>query len=118
MTVVYKGERTTIDPAATGARVDVNAAVSSALAATPRSAIAVPVRYSQAKAQKIVAKLAKRYDRAPVDAAVIGAAFYVMELADISVAPISPDRFVLPAPPETRDQIRKRLAEPPSAKAP
>jgi lipoprotein-anchoring transpeptidase ErfK/SrfK len=73
LTVVYKDERTTIDPSAAGARVDVNAAVSSALAATPRSAIAVPVRYSQAKAQTIVAKLAKRYDRAPVDAAVTGA---------------------------------------------
>jgi lipoprotein-anchoring transpeptidase ErfK/SrfK len=71
--VVYRGRTTTIDPARAGARVDVNAAVSSALAATPHSRIAVPVRYSTAKAAKIVGALAKKVDRAPVDAAVIGA---------------------------------------------
>jgi lipoprotein-anchoring transpeptidase ErfK/SrfK len=53
--------------------VDVDAAVSAALAATARGDIAVPVRYSQAKAARIVAALAKEYDRAPVDAAVTGA---------------------------------------------
>jgi lipoprotein-anchoring transpeptidase ErfK/SrfK len=51
----------------------VQAAVSSALAATPRSTIALPVRYSTPKLARIVASLAKRYDRAPVDAAVVGA---------------------------------------------
>jgi lipoprotein-anchoring transpeptidase ErfK/SrfK len=73
LAVVYHGATTTIDPAKAGATVDVDAAVTSALAATPRSAIAVPVRYSRAKVQKIVAALAKRYDRAPIDAAVTGA---------------------------------------------
>jgi lipoprotein-anchoring transpeptidase ErfK/SrfK len=73
LTVVYRGRSTTIDPAKAAAHVDVDAAVSAALAATARSHIAVPVRYSQAKAARIVAALAKRYDRAPVDAAVTGA---------------------------------------------
>jgi lipoprotein-anchoring transpeptidase ErfK/SrfK len=71
--VVYRGKTTEIDPKSAGAAVDVNAAVASALAATPRSRIAVPVRYSKAKAAKIVAALAKKYDRAPVDASVVGA---------------------------------------------
>jgi lipoprotein-anchoring transpeptidase ErfK/SrfK len=73
VTIVYRGSSTTIDPAKTGAHVDVDAAVSAALGATARSHIAVPVRYSQAKAARIVTALAKRYDRAPVDAAVTGA---------------------------------------------
>ncbi|MGZ4338941.1 MAG: L,D-transpeptidase family protein [Gaiellaceae bacterium] len=62
-----------VDPARAGAVVDVNAAVASALSATPRSSIAAPVRYSTERAARIVAGLAKRYDKAPVDAAVIGA---------------------------------------------
>jgi lipoprotein-anchoring transpeptidase ErfK/SrfK len=70
--VVPKGT-TTVDPARAGAQVDVDAAVSAALGATPGSAIAVPVQYSRARAGKIVDELAKRYDRAPVDAAVTGA---------------------------------------------
>jgi lipoprotein-anchoring transpeptidase ErfK/SrfK len=73
LTVVHAGTRTTIDPAKTGARVQVDAAVSAALAATPRSRIAVTVRYSREKVSKIVAALAKRYGRAPVDARVTGA---------------------------------------------
>jgi lipoprotein-anchoring transpeptidase ErfK/SrfK len=62
-----------IDPARAGAVADVDAAVAAAFAATPRSSIAVPVRYSAARAGRIVAALAKRYDRAPVDARVTGA---------------------------------------------
>ena len=64
---------TTIDPARAGAVVDVDAAVSAALVATPRSTIAVPVSYSRSRAQRIVDGLAARYDRAAVDAAVTGA---------------------------------------------
>jgi lipoprotein-anchoring transpeptidase ErfK/SrfK len=71
--IVARGQVTTVDPASAGAVVDVNAAVASALGATPRSAIAVPVRYSTARAARIVARLAKRYDRAAVDAHVTGA---------------------------------------------
>jgi lipoprotein-anchoring transpeptidase ErfK/SrfK len=71
--IVYDGRTNWVNPASAGAKVDVNAAVSSALAATPGSRIAVPVAYSGAKAAKIVEALAKRYDRAAVDARVTGA---------------------------------------------
>jgi lipoprotein-anchoring transpeptidase ErfK/SrfK len=71
--IVYDGKVTTIDPAQAGAVVDVDTAVTSAFAATPRSSIAVPVRYSTARATHIVDELAKRYDRAPVAARVTGA---------------------------------------------
>ncbi|HEY6961970.1 MAG TPA: L,D-transpeptidase [Gaiellaceae bacterium] len=71
--VVYRGKTTAVDPKRAGARVDVNAAVASALAATAHSKIAVPVRYSAARAANIVAAIAKNVDRAPVDAAVVGA---------------------------------------------
>jgi lipoprotein-anchoring transpeptidase ErfK/SrfK len=64
---------TAVDPARAGAVVDVDAAVASALAATPRSGIAVPVRYSPKLAAQIVDGLSKRFDRAPVNAAVVGA---------------------------------------------
>jgi len=73
VTVAYGGRRTEVDPRDVGARVDVAAGVSSALAATPRSSIALPVRYSTAQARRVVASLAKRFDRAPVDATVVGA---------------------------------------------
>jgi lipoprotein-anchoring transpeptidase ErfK/SrfK len=63
----------TVDPARAGAVVDVDAAVASALTATPRSGIAVPVRYSPKLAAQIVDGLAKRFDRAPVNATVVGA---------------------------------------------
>ena len=62
-----------VDPARAGSQIDVDAAVSAALDATPGSSIEVPVRYSQARATKIVDELAERYDRAPVNAAVTGA---------------------------------------------
>jgi len=73
VTVVFGSARTTIQTSALGARVDVDAAVSSALAATPGSRIALPVRYSSAKAGRVVAGLAKRFGRAPVDSRVVGA---------------------------------------------
>jgi lipoprotein-anchoring transpeptidase ErfK/SrfK len=64
---------TRVAPARAGAVADVDAAVTAAFAATPRSSIAVPVTYSAARAARVVAALAKRYDRAPVDARVTGA---------------------------------------------
>jgi lipoprotein-anchoring transpeptidase ErfK/SrfK len=73
VSVVYEGRETTIDPARVDARIDLNAAVGSALTATPRSRLALPVAYSRAKAAKIVAALAQRYDRAAVAARVVGA---------------------------------------------
>jgi lipoprotein-anchoring transpeptidase ErfK/SrfK len=71
--VTYEGKATRLSPAQLGAGLSVEAAVSSALAATPRSKIALPVRYSTAKVKRVVAALAKRYDRAAVDASVVGA---------------------------------------------
>jgi lipoprotein-anchoring transpeptidase ErfK/SrfK len=71
--VTYKGKNIWIRPDKLGAGLSVDAAVSSALAATPRSRIALPVRYSHAKVAEAVASLAKRYDRPAVDAAVVGA---------------------------------------------
>ncbi len=73
VSITYDGTTMSVDPASVGARVDVNAAVSSALAATPASKIAVPITYSRAKAAALIARLAKRYDRHPVAARVTGA---------------------------------------------
>ena len=73
ITVVYRGKPTTISPHAVGASVDVTSAISSALAATPGSRIAVPVAFSQKQARAVVAKLAARLDRAAVSTSVVGA---------------------------------------------
>ena len=73
VTIDYRSTATVVPPEVVGARLSVHAAVSSALAATPRSKIALPVRYSQPKVAKLVASLAHRYNRAPVDAKVTGA---------------------------------------------
>lgn len=71
--VVRRDETTWIEPADVDARTDVSAAVGSAFHATPRSRIALPVRFSAAKADAVVAQLARQYDRTPVDAEVTGA---------------------------------------------
>jgi lipoprotein-anchoring transpeptidase ErfK/SrfK len=71
--VTFRGKAMRISPRQLGADTSVEAAVSSALAATPRSRIALPVRYSGTRVARLVATLAKRYDRAPVEAAVVGA---------------------------------------------
>jgi lipoprotein-anchoring transpeptidase ErfK/SrfK len=73
VTIDYRNAATVVPPAAVGASLSVHAAVSSALAATPRSTIALPVRYSQRKVAKLVASLARRYNRPAVDAKVTGA---------------------------------------------
>ena len=64
---------TTVSPASLGARVSVNAAVSSAFAATPGSRIALPVRSSAARTARLVRVLARRYNRPAVNTQVIGA---------------------------------------------
>jgi lipoprotein-anchoring transpeptidase ErfK/SrfK len=64
---------TYISPARAGSKADVDAAVTAAFSATPRSDIAVPVAYSRTLAARIAAALAKRFDRVPVGAKVIGA---------------------------------------------
>ena len=71
--IEFRGKTTTIDPRRAGAVVDVDAAVSSALAATPHSSIALPLRTSAKKVDAIVAKLAKQNDLAAISSEVIGA---------------------------------------------
>ncbi len=62
-----------VRPEALGAGLSVDTAVGAALAATPHSRIALPVRSSHAKIAAVVASLAKRYDRPAIDATVVGA---------------------------------------------
>jgi lipoprotein-anchoring transpeptidase ErfK/SrfK len=64
---------TTIDPTGVGAIADVDGAVSAALAATPRSSMAVPVQYSAERVGEIVGDLASQFDRPATDATVTGA---------------------------------------------
>jgi lipoprotein-anchoring transpeptidase ErfK/SrfK len=72
--VSYRGKTVSLKPEDLGAGLSVDAAVSAALAATPHSRIALPVRSSRSKIAAVVASLAKRYNRAAVDATVVGAA--------------------------------------------
>jgi lipoprotein-anchoring transpeptidase ErfK/SrfK len=71
--VRYRGKTVSLKPEDLGAGLSVDAAVSAALAATPHSRIALPVRSSRSKIAAVVASLAKRYNRAAVDATVVGA---------------------------------------------
>jgi lipoprotein-anchoring transpeptidase ErfK/SrfK len=71
--IVYRGKRMRISPRQVGASSSIDAAITSALAATPHSGIALPVRYSGGRIKALVSYLAKRYYRAPVDASVVGA---------------------------------------------
>jgi lipoprotein-anchoring transpeptidase ErfK/SrfK len=73
ITVVYSNRQTTIDPAELRARIDVDAALGSALTATPRSVIALPVAYSRTRVAQVVAALARRVDRPARAPRVIGA---------------------------------------------
>ena len=71
--ILAAGKLLRVGPAQVGAASSVDDAVSSALDATPRSKIALPVRYSTKKIEKLVAHLAHLYDRPAVDATVTGA---------------------------------------------
>ena len=73
VTIAYGTRQTVIGPGEIGAGVDADAAVGSALAATPHSRIALPVTYSRERAARIVDSLADRVDQPPVAAQVIGA---------------------------------------------
>jgi lipoprotein-anchoring transpeptidase ErfK/SrfK len=73
LTIVHGSRRMTIAPASLGERVDINAALGAAFSATPGSRIALPLRYSSRLVDRVVARLARRVDRAPVPARVIGA---------------------------------------------
>jgi lipoprotein-anchoring transpeptidase ErfK/SrfK len=67
-----RGART-IDPARAGAVADVDAALTSALAALPGRKVTVPVEYSSERAAGIVSDLAAEFDTPAVDATVTGA---------------------------------------------
>jgi lipoprotein-anchoring transpeptidase ErfK/SrfK len=97
VTIVAGKRQETIVPAAVDAKSNVDAAVSSALAATPGSRIALPVTYSRPKAAKLVALLAARYDRAPVDAKVVGAAALERLLRDGTRTPLKLITRAVPA---------------------
>jgi lipoprotein-anchoring transpeptidase ErfK/SrfK len=71
--VRFRGRNIWIRPEQLGAGPSIDAAVTSALAATPGSGIALPVRYSRKQVAAAAARLAHRFDRPAVDAAVIGA---------------------------------------------
>src|SRR4051812_28819593 len=70
--VVYHGRPMTLTPEDFGAGAGVDAAVTSALAATPRSKIALPIQYSTHSINTYVRWLAKRLYRPAVDAKLLG----------------------------------------------
>jgi lipoprotein-anchoring transpeptidase ErfK/SrfK len=73
ISIVYRGEVLTAPPAAFAARAGIDRAVQSALAAPPRSHLRLRVTYSRGAIAQYVASLARRYDRAPRPAKVVGA---------------------------------------------
>lgn len=73
VSVAYRGHMLTVTPREVAAAISVDAAVSSALAATPQSKIALPVSYSHKKLDGLVALLAHRYNRPARAARVTGA---------------------------------------------
>ena len=89
VTIAAPGRTVRISPQRVGARSSIDAAVTSALTATPRSSLRLPVRFSQARIASIVASIARRYDRAPVSARVTGA-----DEAGPTFSPARPGRAV------------------------
>jgi lipoprotein-anchoring transpeptidase ErfK/SrfK len=73
ITILYHGERLTVSPRRFGAGAGVDDAVTSALAATPGSEIALPVTYSTRDIATFVDWLGRRFDVAPTDATLRGA---------------------------------------------
>jgi lipoprotein-anchoring transpeptidase ErfK/SrfK len=73
ISVAYRGKVLQVSPRQVGAASSVDTAVSSALAATPHSNIALPVDYSHEKLDRLVAFLAHRYNRPARPARVTGA---------------------------------------------
>jgi lipoprotein-anchoring transpeptidase ErfK/SrfK len=68
----YGNERLIVRPGRLGAGAGVDAAVTSALAATPQSRIALPISFSQPDIKSYVDWLARRYDVQPEDARLLG----------------------------------------------
>jgi len=73
VSVAYQGKVLRVTPREVAAAISVDAAVSSALAATPHSNIALPVNYSHEKLDKLVAFFGHRYNRPARAARVVGA---------------------------------------------
>ena len=73
VSLAYRGKVMQVTPREVDAAIGVDDAVSSALAATPHSDIALPVEYSHAKLDRLVALLARRHHRAARAARVSGA---------------------------------------------
>jgi lipoprotein-anchoring transpeptidase ErfK/SrfK len=73
LTILYGRERLVVTPRRLGAGAAVDAAVTSALAATARSRIALPVEVSASDIESYVAWLARRFYRPAVDAKLLGA---------------------------------------------
>ena len=70
--ISYHHKTMRISPRQVAAAIGVDSAVTSALVATPRSDIALPIRYSSSKLARLVAYLAHRFDRPAVDTTVVG----------------------------------------------
>ena len=70
---IYRGNTITVSTQRLGAGAGVDAAVTSALAATPRSRIALPVTFSRRNVSSFVDWLARRFYRPPQDATLVGA---------------------------------------------
>jgi len=71
--IVYRGEVLTVTPRQLGASARLNVALRSALSARAHSRIDLRVGYSQDAIERYVAGLARRYNRAPQPARVVGA---------------------------------------------
>jgi lipoprotein-anchoring transpeptidase ErfK/SrfK len=71
--IVYRGEVLTVMPQELGASARIDVALRSALSARAHSRIDLRVRYSQTAVARYVAGLARRYDRPPQPAKVVGA---------------------------------------------
>jgi len=71
--VVYRGQSIVVTPSELGGRAGVAGAVRSALAATPRSRIALPVNFSEKKVDAYVDELNARFGRKAVSSSIVGA---------------------------------------------
>jgi lipoprotein-anchoring transpeptidase ErfK/SrfK len=71
--IAFGGHSLATSPEKLGAKAQVDAAVRSALTATPRSRIGLPVTFSKASVADLVDRLARLYDRAPSNAILAGA---------------------------------------------
>jgi lipoprotein-anchoring transpeptidase ErfK/SrfK len=71
--IVYQGQPIVVRPQQLGAKAKIDRAVRAALAATPRSRIGLPIRFSERAVGAYVDRLNSRFGRRPLNAEVIGA---------------------------------------------